>query len=138
LVEQTAQAARERVESMEDVVRRHDIKAFTSVTVAESLRAGVRSLLLSSGLGSMRPNTVRSVEPSPRARSLTRALQVVLSLDAERADPEADRQAFSGPGSEHHAAEEIVDVMSDCALYGRSVILTRKCARVTPSARRVC
>lgn len=95
------------------------LKAFHSVAVSSSIRTGVQNLILTSGVGMLKPNTI--IIPFPRAQNSTQ--------------PSAPREWFSQfpseeptPTDERETLEDdntFIEVIRDCLVYKKNVILTR-------------
>ena len=133
---------RDQDKAMESLIKVHGIKAFSASLVSPTIREGVQNMLLTSGLGSMRPNTVimgfledrastSSLSPdsqkAPRATFFGSAKKS--SSTRQAAHQEAQRRLMMVRGavgnSERMSCQEYVSILRDAFNMEKNLIIAR-------------
>ncbi|XP_048581848.1 solute carrier family 12 member 9 isoform X2 [Nematostella vectensis] len=121
-----------------------EIKSFVELTIASSIRQGVQHLLLTSGLGGMRPNTVflgffdHSIPKDSLARGVHRRTKTFLNrAEKERqfiqAQADLPRLRVS-PEDQTMTLHDYVGVIKDAMHIGKNVCVTRNFENLHKSA----
>ena len=119
------------IKAWEDDVATLSLKGFVEVVPAETVRGGAQQLMMLSGIGGMKPNTVILGFPESRFGALDPSNRKDTSLLSNERNSSGSAPANSAEGSESsdnsngRMESDFLGIVKDCRLFNMNVLIHR-------------